>query len=219
MEMDLSRTAEEVFDDWALDYHAPGMEDEHWPNVHRAFELIPESNGLYLEVGVGNGYGLFYMATNQYKRGRCLGIDVSRNMVDLSEKRVTGLDNVTVRQADFMELHALEERPDVIFSMEVFYYLPDIGAGMAHAFDILEPGGTLMILVNHFLERPESHDWPNQLGTRMQLWSAEQYREGMKAAGFADVQQRILGGKEAANDGTLATWGIKPTSEAIESRP
>jgi SAM-dependent methyltransferase len=209
--MEMRRTAEEVFDRWALDYHAPGMEDEHWPSVKEAFELIPESNGLYLEVGVGNGYGLFYMATNQYTEGRCLGIDVSHNMVDLAQKRIMGLENVEVRRADFLEFDPGDERPDLIFSMEVFYYFPNISEGIAHAFEILAPGGRVMILVNHYQERPESHDWPSQLETPMQLWSARQYLDAMAGAGFVDVQQKIFGAPVGPEPGTLGTWGLKPS--------
>lgn len=210
--MSHTKTAREVFDTWALDYHAPGMEDEHWPRVREAFDLIEESDGLYLEVGVGNGYGLFYMASNQYRYGRCLGIDVSENMVDLARKRVVGLDNVTVRHADFMKFEPDEERPDLIFSMEVFYYLPSIREGIRHALDLLEPGGRLMILVNHFLERPESHEWPAQLDTRMELWSMQEYLEAMREIGFERVEQMIFGTPMEPATGTLGTWGWKPTS-------
>jgi SAM-dependent methyltransferase len=208
--MSYSRTAEEVFDDWALDYHASGMEDEHWPSVREALDVIPESNGLYLEVGVGNGYGLFYMATNMYSGGQCLGIDVSANMVDATRKRVVGLENVAVRHTGFMEFEPDEERPDLIFSMEVFYYLPSIAEGIKHAFDILAPGGTLMILVNHYLERVESHDWPDQLDTPMQLWSSQDYHDAMVDTGFVDVTQKIFEQSGDPEPGTLGTWGTKP---------
>ncbi len=108
--MPYTRTAEEVFDDWALDYHAHGMEDEHWPSMHEAFRLIPESSG------------------------HCLGIDVSANMVDVTQKRIVGVDNAAVRRGEFLGFDPGPDRPDLIFSMEVFYYLADIQRGIEHAF-------------------------------------------------------------------------------------
>jgi hypothetical protein len=48
-------TAKDVFEAWGNDYHADGMETEHWPRVREMFNLIEPSNGDYLEVGVGNG--------------------------------------------------------------------------------------------------------------------------------------------------------------------
>ena len=213
--MPYTRTAEEVFDDWALDYHAHGMEDEHWPSVHEAFRLIPESSGHYLEVGVGNGFGLFYMATNQYRTGHCLGIDVSANMVDVTQKRIVGVDNAAVRRGEFLGFDPGPDRPDLIFSMEVFYYLADIQRGIEHAFEILTPGGMLMILVNYYEERVESHDWPGQLDTRMQLWSRRQYLNGLQDAGFTEVKQGLFkvssdSAVRMQNPGTLGTWGKKP---------
>jgi SAM-dependent methyltransferase len=209
-----SRSAREVFDDWALDYHADGMEADHRPSVEEVFELIPPSDGLYLEIGVGNGYGLEYMARNQYRNGRCLGVDVSPNMVEKAAGRTEDLPNVTVVAGDFMHLDLGQDRPDLIFSMEVFYYLSDIQAGLARAFDMLEPGGRLMVLVNHYRERLDSHGWPDQLDTPMQLWSAHDYVQGFLRSGFEDVEQRYVGASadpavRKINPGTLATWGVR----------
>ena len=136
-------------------------------------------------------------------------------LVDVTQKRIVGVDNAAVRHGEFLEFDPGPDRPDLIFSMEVFYYLPEIQKGIEHAFEILAPGGTLMILVNYYQERVESHDLPGQLDTRMQLWSSNDYLEGMQAAGFIDVTQ---GQFEAPTDpvvrtmnpGTLGTWGKKP---------
>lgn len=208
------RTAEEVFDDWALDYHADGMEDGHWPSVREAFDRIPDSDGLYLEVGVGNGYGLYHMATNQYARGTCLGIDVSANMVEVTGKRIGGLPNASVRRQNFLDFHPDEIAPDLIFSMEVFYYLGEIQDGLEHAMNVLAPGGWLWVLVNFFEEHTESHDWPDQLDTPMTRWSAADYRDGFVRAGFSQIRQDFLNvpadpAERSRNPGTLATWGLK----------
>ena len=39
------------------------------------------------------------------------------------------------------------------------------------------------MLVNHFQERSESHNWPKQLDTPMQLWSGSDYVAAFEAAG------------------------------------
>lgn len=213
--MSYNRSAREVFDDWAVDYHADGMETDHWPSVREAFQAVEPSDGVYLEVGVGNGYGLLHMARNQYRNGLCIGLDISPKMVENARVKTRGLSNVLVREADFLAYEPGERRPDLIFSMEVFYYFPDISLGVAHAFDILKPGGRLMVLVNHFRERLDSHDWPDRLDTPMQLWSKEQYQECFERTGFVDVGQRYVGIPHeseirAVNPGTLATIGTKP---------
>ncbi len=54
--MKYDKTAKDVFELWGRDYHADGMETEHWPCVRQVFDLIESSGGNYLEVGVGPGF-------------------------------------------------------------------------------------------------------------------------------------------------------------------
>lgn len=210
--MENSHTAGRVFDGWAGDQRAPGMEKGHWPAVGRAFELLPEMTGNYLEIGVGNGYSLHHMATNRFRNARCMGIDLAPGMVRLAGERVRDLPNVTVEQGDFMEWNAPAGIDfSLIFSMEVFYYFPSIQKGIDKAFSLLSPGGWLMIMVDFYRENLSSHEWPQQLGVPMHLWSMREYREGMEEAGLTDVRQSLFtdAGKTSSVP-TLCTYGIKP---------
>lgn len=216
--MDEPRTAREVFDEWGRDQRADGMEREHWPTVEQAFALIPDTDGDYLEVGVGNGYGLRHMATHQFAGGHCWGLDISPSMVERAREKTRDLPNVTVEHGDFLTWRPPDGQDfALIFSMEVFYYFAEVNDGLRKAFDLLEPGGQLWVLVNHYEENPTSHDWPHQLNTTMQLWSMADYRAGFEVAGFQDIRQRqlvILPDGEFDPDkdhgSTLCTVGSKP---------
>lgn len=203
-----SHTPQQVFDQWALDTRADGMERCHRASVSRAFSLIPESGGHYLEIGTGNGYGIHYMATHQYQNGQCVGLDVSPNMVRKTEKRLQGLDNVRLETADF-----LNWKPpgtllfSCIFSMEVFYYFQDIRAGVERAVCLLEPEGMLLVLVNYYLENEITHSWPEDLGTPMTLWSQSQYLEAFQKSGLKKIKQERFDTGDGL--GTLCTRGIK----------
>ncbi len=37
--MKYDKTAKDVFELWGRDYHADGMETEHWPRVRQMFDL------------------------------------------------------------------------------------------------------------------------------------------------------------------------------------
>ena len=213
--MDKERTTKEVFEAWGGDYHADGMENEHWPRVKQAFELIQPSSGNYLEIGVGNGYGLAHMATKQFADGRCLGMDLSTTMVERTRERTKGLANVEVEAGDFLARDFGERRFDTIFSMEVFYYFPDMNDGLRKAFAILNPGGTLWVAVNFYEENAESAEWPKIMNTHMQRWSAAQYVEGFERAGFISVEQKMIEaptpeGSKHGDAPTLLTFGTKP---------
>jgi SAM-dependent methyltransferase len=213
--MAYKRTAKEVFDDWARDHHADGMERHHRPRVEQAWASLGPQKGDYLEIGVGNGYAIRHMATTLFAHGQCIGLDVSPHMVERTRSATRDLGNVQIECGDFLSWTPAEGRRfGLIFSMEVFYYFTDIQKGIEHAAGLLEPGGRLMVLVNYFREHEASHDWPEQLDTPMTLWSAEQYREGFRKAGLVDVQQQVyVDPPETAKPddaGTLATWGRLP---------
>ena len=116
--MEHDRTAKEIFEAWGGDHHADGMENEHWPRVREMFQLIPPSDGDYLEIGVGNGYGLAHMATHQFRNGRCFGMDLSATMVGRARARTSGLANVELAVGDFLTWDFGGRRFDTIFSME-----------------------------------------------------------------------------------------------------
>ncbi|HHS12294.1 MAG TPA: class I SAM-dependent methyltransferase [bacterium] len=208
-----------VFDAWAADHHANGMENEHWDTVRQAFEWIPSGKKHYLEIGVGNGYGVRYMAAHQFARGFCHGIDISPVMIRRAGEKTSGLQNVSLETADFLQWSPSDGiRFDVIFSMEVFYYFTDIQKGLDRAFRFLAPGGMLMVLVEYYSENPFSHGWPAETGAPMSLWSEEHYREGFDHAGFQKIRQgRLLkpGPRKPDHDaGTLITWGVKSSAAA-----
>ena len=207
------KSAKDVFDRWSKAGRGEDMAKRHWPRVKQAFSQLPPSTGNYLEIGVGSGYAIKYIATHQFYKGNCHGIDVSKEMVRRSRKNLAHLDHVTVEQADFLLWEPSKPKFfDIIFSMEVFYYFRDIQKGLDKAFSILASGGQLWVLVNFYLENTISHDWPKQVGTPMQLWSQEDYKKGFEKSGFIDVTQHLLTDENAEDGVTLCTFGNKPMS-------
>ena len=191
------------------------MANSHWPVVRQAFSLIPPTEGDYLEVGCGNGYGLHHMATNQFAQGTCWGLDASSKMAALAQQRCQDLPNVHVAHADFLTWEAPHRNFAVIFSMEVFYYFPDLQEGLDIAYRLLKPGGTLWVMVDHYEENLHSHGWAEKLDTPMQRWLMAEYRQGFRQAGFIAVDQHQFvdsAHQPSAPDdqGTLCTLGMKP---------
>ncbi len=199
--------AKDLFDDWARDYHADGMEKSHWLSVKHAFELIPTSTGNYLEIGIGNGYGIHYMAENQYREGFCTGLDISPNMIEKAKHRLRDRDNVALEAADFLTWKPPENlKFSCVFSMETFYYFRDIAAGIRKAASLLAPDGILMILVNHYQENEASHSWSKELSTPMTLWTSEQYLSAFRESGLTGLRQLRLSDNDT-KAGTLCTIG------------
>ena len=209
-----------VFDEWALAGRAEGMERGHGPYARRGFDFLDLGRRpmRYLDVGCGNGYTVRWAAQLLGDgEGLALGLDGSGEMVARARSLSEGLPTTFVH-APFPD-HAMPDllQPgsfDGIFSMEVFYYLPDLNAGLAEVARLLRPGGRFVCVVDFYGENEASHGWPDDLGVAMTLLSRAQWRSAFESAGLSVVHQEQLraphgsdGGSWKETVGSLMTVG------------
>lgn len=208
----------DVFEGWAESGRGQGMAESHIPFVRPVFEQLPlPRDGSYLDIGCGNGYTVRW-AAEAAPEGRAVGIDVSPRMITLARERSTAYPNAEYHVASFPDGHPLEPGGfDVIYSMEVFYYLPDLGEGLAEVRRLLRPGGVFACQVDFYEENAASHSWPEDVGLEMTLLSEAGWREAFEAAGLEVTDQfRVrLQADEAsdswkATEGSLVTMGRRP---------
>jgi SAM-dependent methyltransferase len=202
-----------VFDDWATKGRAEGMERGHGPSARRAFELLEVGAGQrYLDIGCGNGYTVRWAHA---AGAEAIGFDAAPEMIARARLAAPECRFEVVR---FPE-HPLEpETIDAIFSMEVFYYLPSVAAGMRAAFELLRPGGRFACIVDFYGENEASHSWATDLDLPLSLLTEGEWRETAAAAGFTDISQQRLRAELVPGEaptwkheqGSLLTLGHKP---------
>ena len=208
----------DVFEDWAESGRGEGMAESHIPFVRPVFERLPlPRDGRYLDIGCGSGYTVRW-AAEAAPDGRAVGIDVSPRMIALARQRSSRLPNTEYHVASFPDDHPLEPGSfDVIYSMEVFYYLPDLVEGLAEVRRLLRPGGVFACQVDFYEENAASHSWPEEVGLEMTLLSERGWREAFEEAGL-DVTDQLRVRLEAeetseswkATEGSLVTVGCRP---------
>ena len=182
----------ELFDEWARDGRAEGMEKGHTPAARMAFERLKlGQNGRYLDIGCGDGYTVRWAAATA-PQGRAVGLDASAEMIALARRLSPGLSNVEFVTGGFPETDPPGGPFDAIFSMEVFYYLPDLDAALRRARDLLRPGGSFACVVDYYGENTASHSWPGDLGVRMTLLDSAGWADAFRRAGIAVSEQRRL---------------------------
>lgn len=209
----------DVFEDWASRGRAEGMAESHTPFVRPVFERLPLStDGAYLDVGCGNGYTVRWAAAAA-PEGKAVGLDVSPGMIARARELSAAFPNAEFHVASFPDDHPLEPASfDVIYAMEVFYYLPDLGAGLAEVCRLLRPGGVFACQVDFYRENAASHAWPEDVGVAMTLLGEAGWREAFESAGLDVTDQfRVrLSAEEAsaswqATEGSLVTQGRRPS--------
>jgi len=183
----------DVFDDWAARGRAEGMEAGHGWSARAGFDRLGLAPGdRYLDIGCGNGYTVRWAAPVVGAGGHAIGIDLSSNMIERAECAAAGLANVQFHVAAFPD-HGLEQDAfQGIFSMEVFYYLPDLGRALAEVVRLLAPGGRFACVVDYYRENAASHAWPDELGVAMNLLGRAEWRAAMEAAGLTVLEQSCL---------------------------
>ena len=71
--------------------------------------------------------------------------------------------------------------------MESSYYWPNPTAGVKEIYRVLRPGGAAWILINYYRDNPHCHQWGELLAVPTHLFSAEEWADLFRAAGFAQV--------------------------------
>ncbi len=122
-----------------------------------AVEVLNQSTGRVLEVGVGSGLSL-----PQYKSSlEIVGIDLSPEMLDKARERVAeeALENVAgLYEMDASKLSFADNSFDTVVAMFVMTVVPEPEKVMRELARTCKPGGEVM-LVNHFSTEDGVRGW------------------------------------------------------------
>jgi phosphatidylethanolamine/phosphatidyl-N-methylethanolamine N-methyltransferase len=122
-----------------------------------AVEIINQSSGRVLEVGVGTGLSL-----PDYKSSlEIVGIDLSPEMLERARERVAdeGLTNIAgLHEMDASRLEFPDAAFDTVVAMYVMTVVPDPEKVMRELARVCRPGGQV-ILVNHFSTEDGVRGW------------------------------------------------------------
>ena len=185
----------EEFDAWAADGRDKGMEDRHWHTAKHALARMPvESGDTVLDLGCGSGYAGRVLRDTR-DAGRVYGLDGSPEMAR-NARSYTDDSGTGYLVGDFDALPFADDTVDHVWSMEAFYYATDPAHTLEEITRVLRPGGTFYCAVNYYEENVHSHAWQERIDVDMTRWSAAEYREAFRAAGFAVAAQDSIPDRE-----------------------
>lgn len=178
-------TAPELFNQWAQDGRAEGMERGHFTRAEPALKAMPiEAGHKCLDVGCGNGWATRWMRRKAGPFGFAAGIDAAPEMIERA-KAQTREAGVQYRRTEFTKLPWKEAFFDHAFSMEALYYAPDLAAALDAIAHVVKPGGTLSVVTDFYEENPHCHSWPTDVGVAMNLMDVPTWSAALEASGFA----------------------------------
>jgi cyclopropane fatty-acyl-phospholipid synthase-like methyltransferase len=174
----------DVFDAWAQNGRADGMERGHGPIARQAFDALAlEPGERYLDIGCGSGYSVRW-AASVAPDVEALGIDVSAHMIAHARCSTKGLPNARFRRGRYPGVLLSARFFDAIFSMETLYYLPEPDVALRSVAALLSHRGRFACVLDYYRENPASHGWPVDMGLSMHLRSADEWRRAMIDAGL-----------------------------------
>jgi len=201
--------AVELFNNWVDLGKDDGMERNHTPSVDYMLNLIPNhiinSKFSFLDIGCGNGWVVKRMS-NTSSCDVAVGIDGAEKMISKAKLHDT---RSRYYQLNIDNLSSYNEHFDIVFSMEVFYYLKNPQNTLNHIFHhLLNKNGCFIMGIDHYQENTPSLKWPIELEVDMWTHSILEWKKMFQNAGFTNIKFSQVGQK---NDwlGTLVIYGEK----------
>jgi SAM-dependent methyltransferase len=176
------------FDAWAAEGRDRGMEERHWHTAKHVLARMPvEPGDTVLDLGTGSGYAARALRDTKEAK-RAYGLDGAPEMAR-NARSYTDDDAVGFLVGDFDHLPLADDSVDHCVSMEAFYYASDPHRALAELARVIRPGGTFYCAVNYYEENVHSHVWQERIEVEMTRWSAAEYREAFRDAGFHVAEQ------------------------------
>jgi SAM-dependent methyltransferase len=147
-----------------------------------------------VDLGSGGGLDVFLAASKVGPTGRAVGIDMTPEMIELArrnaEKIEGGASNVEFYQATIDKLPLSDGAVDCVISNCVINLALDKNAVFREISRVLKPGGRLAvsdIALKQPLPPEVRDDVPAYVGCVAGAITLEEYRQGLREAGFGEV--------------------------------
>lgn len=169
-----------------------------WARIYGILHRNPKSNRVVVEqagirptdrvldIGCGPGAALEH-ASRLAPQGSVAGVDPTERFVRLASARVP---SARVEVAGAEALPFPDDSFDVAWSIAAYHHWPDPPAGIAEAFRVLAPGGTLHI-AERAIDRPGGHGLDpagvEELAARIEQAGFQQMRTSRLEAGRKEM--------------------------------
>ena len=200
-----------TFNDWALKNKDVDMQEGHLNAVEYMLNLIDEESNIlnepftFLDIGCGNGW----VVRKVSKLKNCKlaeGVDGAPKMINKAESQ----DKQNSYYLKDIEDWIPDQKYDIIFSMEVFYYFKHPKKIINNFINCLNDNGLLIIGIDHYAENIPSLNWDKEYNIETNTLSINEWKNLFATSDLDNVLHWQYG---ASKDwqGTLILLGNKKT--------
>jgi SAM-dependent methyltransferase len=148
-----------------------------------------------LDLGSGGGADVLISARRVGAAGKAIGLDMTDEMLELARASAAeaGVENVEFIKGYIEDIPLAEGSVDVIVSNCVVNLSGDKPRVLAEAARVLKPGGRLAIsdvIAGPDMDEATREDMAAYTGCIAGALTAQEFRSGLEAAGFTDVEIR-----------------------------
>jgi len=202
----LEKHLREEFNRWAEAGRGDDMEQSHLPIVEPMLAMIDfDPQDKVLDVGCGTGW-LVRRIAPLVSAGLAAGMDVADAMLERAKTLSTQLSNVVFTHGGVDAIPWESSSFTKVLSVESAYYWPDPAQGLREIFRVLSPGGAPWILINYYRDNPHCHQWGELLKVPTHLYSAKEWSELFRRAGFDAVSHSRIPDRSPNPDVYTGRW-------------
>ena len=207
--MTKKRRAIEVFNKWAQNGKDEGMKKNHFKSYIYIKDIIKKEfqgdiNISIADVGCGNGWATSDLSKESFV-SEAFGYDGAAKMIKKAQSSIKG---PSFFQAN-LNSWSPSQKFDIIYSMEVVYYLNNPKEFIQKCYDQwLKPNGLFIAGIDHYAENKPSRSWPEDLNVLMQTKTIDGWRNALIQSKFKNCKAKQVNQKDDWS-GTLIFWGRK----------
>lgn len=157
--------------------------------------LAPSRGDVVFDIGCGAGQTLLQLAERVGPEGRVIGVDIAPRLLDVAARRIAGLDQVALIEADAQSLDLPTASADAVYSRFGVMAFADPAAAFANFRRLLKPSGVLAFCCWRALDQNELDALPLAAAgleamadaAPFSLADPDHLRRVLEVAGFGDI--------------------------------
>lgn len=107
-------------------------------------KIVSPSN--LLDLGCGTGWAVCYVAKLSEGKGKCVGVDISKGMIEKAKRNATSLPNVEFYEVSAEDLPFDNDNFDVVICSNSFHHYSQPEKALIEVERVLKPNGRIHIL-------------------------------------------------------------------------